>query len=350
MDAKKVIIWGRSVSGLDLFVKLKSNCSANIMGFTDSFVKKENLEFAGLPVYGIEQLEQMKDVFVFISTVNSEALISIFELIGNHNLMNCQFITNCEVWGPGEYDIPQMNNLIEKEKFKIEFVRYHLEDDESKRVYDNLIRYRQTNDAEYIKESFEQRHKQYFPGDDIFEKSEDEIFLDAGAYDGRTSFDFSEWVHGCYKKIYALEADETMFKVCKEFLKLKKLENVVVKNCAAYSENQRLCFTQDYQTGSSSVCSNGESLVQGVKIDDVLCGEPVTYIKMDIEGAEMEALIGCKKSIEKYHPKLAISIYHKENDLWEIPFYLSKQYPFYKFYIRHYTDITTETILYAVER
>lgn len=71
---------------------------------------------------------------------------------------------------------------------------------------------------------------------------------------------------------------------------------------------------------------------------------------MDIEGAEMDALIGSEKTITEYHPKLAISIYHKDDDLWTIPYYLMKKYPFYRFFIRHYSSITTETILYATER
>lgn len=73
----------------------------------------------------------------------------------------------------------------------------------------------------------------------------------------------------------------------------------------------------------------------------------VTFIKMDIEGAEMEALEGAQKTIERCKPKLAISIYHKEDDLWEIPYYILKKYPWYKIYIRHYALTTNETVMYA---
>lgn len=69
---------------------------------------------------------------------------------------------------------------------------------------------------------------------------------------------------------------------------------------------------------------------------------------MDIEGAELPALIGAEKTILSCKPKLAISIYHNEDDLWNIPYYIYQKYPWYQLFIRHYTKITTETILYAV--
>ena len=84
-----------------------------------------------------------------------------------------------------------------------------------------------------------------------------------------------------------------------------------------------------------------------VSIDDMVGDDKVTFIKMDIEGAEMEALEGAKQTIERNRPKLAISIYHKEEDLWEIPFYILSKYPWYKIYMRHYTLTTNETVLYA---
>ena len=122
-----------------------------------------------------------------------------------------------------------------------------------------------------------------------------------------------------------------------------------VTNKGAYSKNTAITFSRDIESGSSRISEDGEISIKTISIDEMLNGGEATYIKMDIEGAEKEALLGCERTINLYHPKLAISIYHNEDDLWDIPFCLMKKYPFYKYYIRHYTDITTETILYAVE-
>jgi hypothetical protein len=87
-----------------------------------------------------------------------------------------------------------------------------------------------------------------------------------------------------------------------------------------------------------------------ISLDEYLKNEkePVTFIKMDLEGAELNALKGAEQTIKEQKPKLAISIYHKPEDIWEIPNLLLELVPDYKFYIRHYTLIGAETVLYAL--
>ena len=70
---------------------------------------------------------------------------------------------------------------------------------------------------------------------------------------------------------------------------------------------------------------------------------------MDIEGAEYKALLGAEKTIKKYKPKLAICIYHKPEDVWEIPWLIHQFNPNYKFYLRHYSLTSPETVLYAID-
>ena len=76
--------------------------------------------------------------------------------------------------------------------------------------------------------------------------------------------------------------------------------------------------------------------------------DKVTFIKMDIEGAELNALKGSREIIKKYKPRLAVSVYHKKEDLIEIPLYIKELVPEYKLYIRHYSNAAIETVLYAV--
>jgi hypothetical protein len=83
-------------------------------------------------------------------------------------------------------------------------------------------------------------------------------------------------------------------------------------------------------------------------IDELLKGGPATFIKMDIEGAELVALKGAKQTIKKYKPKLAVCVYHKPLDIVEIPLYLKKLVPEYKLFLRHYSDFGFDTIRYAV--
>ena len=75
--------------------------------------------------------------------------------------------------------------------------------------------------------------------------------------------------------------------------------------------------------------------------------ERVDFIKMDIEGSELEALKGAKNTIKRHKPRLAICIYHKIEDFYTIPKYIKELVPEYKLYVKHHTDREWETVLYA---
>lgn len=83
-------------------------------------------------------------------------------------------------------------------------------------------------------------------------------------------------------------------------------------------------------------------------VDNELKSEKVTFIKMDIEGAELESLKGCKRTILNNKPKLAICVYHKPEDIWEIPSIILEYFSEYKLYLRHYSFAGSETVLYAL--
>lgn len=115
-----------------------------------------------------------------------------------------------------------------------------------------------------------------------------------------------------------------------------------------WSENTKLYFNA-MGTGSSHVSEQrGEYIIQTAVLDEMVYDQKPTYIKMDIEGAEQEALKGCRKIIQTYKPKLAICIYHKPDDLFEIPAMIKEMNPQYKLYVRQYADAWYDTVLYAL--
>lgn len=194
---------------------------------------------------------------------------------------------------------------------------------------------------------YAQRGKQYF---DLFESVEHEVFVDAGAFDGLTSMEFLKWCHGKYDGIYMFELNSNMKRIC--------LSNVggtehrihfIEKGC--WSKDGILAF-YDAQSSSRIVgdaqISSKYISVPVCSIDSELKGAAPTFIKMDIEGAEMEALRGAVKTIKSFRPRLAISVYHKPEDMTEIMEYLLQINPDYKFYLRHYSSCCWETVLYAL--
>ena len=97
----------------------------------------------------------------------------------------------------------------------------------------------------------------------------------------------------------------------------------------------------------SSISTQGSTAVYLTTIDSIVHEEHVTFIKMDVEGAELKSLKGARNTIIKNHPRLAICVYHKDSDLYEIPGYILSLVPEYKFYLRHYCSSEYETVLYA---
>ena len=183
---------------------------------------------------------------------------------------------------------------------------------------------------------------QYF--DDVLKFQDGEVFVDGGCFDFETS---KMLLSKCnVEKIYAFEPDIYNLKKVESEVEKMNLTNVKIFNAGIWDCNTTLRFNS---AGSimSRVDENGTDEIKVVAIDEVINGK-VTFIKMDVEGSELKALKGAEKIIKQYKPKLAICIYHKLEDIIEIPEYIMSIVPEYKFYIRHYSLNEAETVLYAV--
>ena len=153
---------------------------------------------------------------------------------------------------------------------------------------------------------------------------------------------------GGYKKIYAWEPDPAN-RVAVERT-VKNLNDVVLVPCGLWSEKTVLSFRNGGDSASTFMNNDDDADVITVdvdSIDNVCSGDKVTFIKMDIEGSELEALKGAENVIRRDKPRLAICIYHKPEDLYEIPLWIKETVPEYKLYVRQHARWWTETVLYA---
>ncbi len=192
---------------------------------------------------------------------------------------------------------------------------------------------------------------QYF---DFFEAKENEVFVDCGCFDGATCYNFVGW---CGQKgfdhIYSFEADPKNYEKCKELL-------APLGKCDLYpfgtaDANKKVYFAADaFET--SCIISKEEAEkrnFEGVEeietraLDDVLEGKRITFIKMDIEGAEYEALLGARKLIMENRPRMAISVYHKFEDFVTLASLVLEMHPDYRISFRHYGFDELETIMYV---
>ena len=173
----------------------------------------------------------------------------------------------------------------------------------------------------------------------------DEVFLDVGCFDGLTVHNFVRWSGNEYREIIAFEPDTDCYDKCKK--ELNDIPHLTLINKGAWSREEVLRFDAT-GVSDSKVSESGTTRIETCRLDDIVGDKCVTFLKMDIEGAEKEALIGAERIIREQKPKLAISIYHKKEDIWEIPQLLMQWNPEYNFYLRHYSLRFAETVLYAI--
>lgn len=172
-----------------------------------------------------------------------------------------------------------------------------------------------------------------------------ESFIDGGALDGGDSMNFIKWCNGNYDAIYMFEPDADNYQ---NLVPLQVANNkIAIYEEGLWSSLGKVYFSAGNKE-NSAISEKGNAVIQVTSIDEKLQGKGISVIKMDIEGSEKQALIGAAKTIRKWKPRLAICVYHKPEDIIEIPLKILELNPEYKFYLRHYSYMDTETVLYAI--
>lgn len=218
-----------------------------------------------------------------------------------------------------------------------------LADEKSRQVLKNIIRFRVTKNRKYLRGIIQ--GSQYF-SEDIIKPGKEEVFVDCGAFDGDTLRNYLKF-NKDYKKIILFEPSASNMKRIKGYIARKKLEHIYCFQAGVGDRNHIAYFT-DGATADACVSEKGNIQIQILALDQVGECQDASFIKMDIEGSELEALKGAEKMILRKKPILAVCLYHKAEDYYKIPLYLQKLVPEYKFYIRHYFYGYSETVLYAV--
>lgn len=220
---------------------------------------------------------------------------------------------------------------------------YEFLEDESKQLYLNLLLKILFPFSTYIDVLSQ---NQYFP-DKIIKFHEKEIFVDIGAFNGDTVNSFIKFCPD-YLHIFAFEPDNC------NFIELVKNtsshKNITYINCVCGNINQFNYF--NCGLGSESSVShnsqNGEELKYSLRLDSIDLSP--TFIKIDTEGFELPIINGLKNTIARCLPKLAICVYHRVEDLWEIPAIIHNLYPEYKLYLKHHSAYRIESVLYAIKK
>jgi FkbM family methyltransferase len=221
-----------------------------------------------------------------------------------------------------------------------------LGDDRSRQVLNAVLNYRMSADPEFLAPVLDKgRHHQglYHPTG-LFECDEHEVYIDAGAFDGDSLTWFKERVANQYDRIIAFEPDpKTYASLTKNFIGDDRIQTI---NAGLHRKKALLRFRDDASRGAIFT-EDGEISMNVVALDELLAGERATFIKMNIEGAEIDALYGAQHTIRRWLPKLAISVYHRPTDLWRIPQLVREFSDKYELFLRQHDGGVIETVLYA---
>ena len=246
------------------------------------------------------------------------------------------------------YDVNELNHVFTTPEISRIVTLYNLlSDEKSKEVYKAVLKFKLTEDYTYLINVKDDVKKQYF--DEVVKFSDEEVFVDCGGYTGDTIEAFLKAVDNKFKHIYSFEPDERNFKILTKYVEgLEQKDKIKAIKAGVYYKSS-VFYLQGEEMAIACTNEATDRKVEVCAIDDVVKFAP-TYIKMDIETFETYALLGAMESIVKYKPKLAISIYHKFDDLWNIPLLLKQWVSEYDLYIRHYECYQAETVVYAIPK
>jgi FkbM family methyltransferase len=188
---------------------------------------------------------------------------------------------------------------------------------------------------------------QYFPTD-IVTLSDHEVFVDGGAFTGDTLAAFLSRVGGRFDQVLAYELDQHYFGQLQQQVERlgEDAKKIQLFNLGLYNDNRSVRY--QHNLASSAISADAGEWGAVVRLSDHQRGRPITFVKMDIEGAELAALQGAAEIIAAARPKLAICTYHEPEHLWEIPLYLKQLNPAYKIFLRHHSALEYETVCYAI--
>lgn len=306
---------------------------------SDNYVRGHS--FLGYDILKYSEITKKYDDFLVIMgfAVNTPQILEHIQKINSdHEVLS----PDVPVCGGGIFDLEFLNS----NESKILQAYEMLEDDTSKKVFENLINFKISGKFSYLIDCETPRSEIY---SNIYNFSNCETFVDVGAYNGDTVMEFIKNVDSKYKKIYAIEPDTKNFKRLEKTVELYNISNIECINCGIYSSRGALYFNNKSSRSSSLNYSFDEGdLIKVDTIDNILDKTGCSYIKYDVEGAERDSILGSKHTILNFSPKLEIAAYHRNEDFFELILLLKNINKDYKVFLRHHPYIPAwETNIYA---
>lgn len=354
----KILIYGAGSSGIAFLYDLKK-IGIEPLFFVDSDSAKIGTECEGIKVISpgeiVEKTGEDSLVIVCINTDGKRYCKSFAEALrtgGHHavyeklrncgckNIVDYTFFRRCHALFTDEkYNAPSCSDvyLMEEHEEEIAAVYDMMADELSREVFEKIVRFRLLDDS--IEVPTMSQEKQYFEYG-FYEKRQDEVFIDCGAFNGISLKTFLKENDDIFDGYYGMEPDVANYvklKECIQDMPENIKDKLYITPKAAWKDENGIQLYALHGPGSFAA-DIGQEKAETITIDKMLNGKRATYIKMNIEGSEKEALQGAEKTIKEYKPRLAVAGYHRTDDLWKIPMMIKRYREDYKIYLRSYMN------------
>ncbi len=308
----------------------------DVVGFIDDFT--DETTWMDRPVFALEHVPH--NAYIVNCVLNARPMTALKRLhhAGYGKVLNYTDLCRVCIDVPLPDFVRQTRADIGQNAQRWSALETCLADEISRRTLNDVLRYRLTGDPYDLAAYPFRIDEQYF---EAFMDYREEVFVDAGGFQGETSEQFC-LRYPDYKKVYFFEPSPKTMSAAQQFLQRFASINYIEKGLS----NRAAQVLFDTNNGSANALSEQGDTAIWVDALDNCVAEPVTFIKMDIEGAELDALEGARQHIVEDHPKLAIAVYHRPSDFWQIAELVLSMREDYQVFLRHYTESWIETVMY----
>lgn len=353
---KDKIIYGAGYFGIALKRAIESQVGERVIGFIDRDPNKSCCD--GLPVYRQHEVDKI-NVTVYVSIpeqtmLTSKGIVESLDADGFNDVINFNQALKTYPEMPqflSKFSLLWMSSNSEEmiDNDALVWLKNTFTDELSKDVLEQIVAFRKSLHASDYPSPDAQI--EYFPNNVPWMPKKPLRFVDGGAYIGDTL----EMLHTLCRStsldvthILAFEPDRFNWKkLVKQASDLGDLFAISLFPCALWSETSPIKLMHHVVSSSSGFSADEGDFVQAVALDEIVY-EGINYIKLDVEGSELQALKGMKGILENCCPNLAVCVYHKPSDLWEIPRWLYELNLDYQFYLRQHGPMGIGCVLYAI--
>ncbi|MBB6145675.1 FkbM family methyltransferase [Silvibacterium bohemicum] len=350
---KPLVLFGAGQLGRITLAGLR-RLGAEPIAFTDNNSQLWNTKVDGVQVLSPQEAARLHgNQAIFIVTIwRGKSADRMPDREAALRDLGCQHVMTFQplFWKHPEIFLPHyavdLPHKVHQEADKVRQAGQLWADDASRGEYLAQLRWRVLGDFNAMPDPVE--HTIYFPLE-LCPLTDSEVFVDCGAFDGDSIQSFLEETKNNFTHIYGFEPDPANFAKLQEYVSLQpKRDSISVRRAAVGATAGVVTFSGE--GSEASRVGKGDMAVDCVVLDEVLAGTQPTYIKMDIEGSELDALTGARGIIERRTPVLAICTYHLQDHLWKIPLLIKSFSDNYAFFLRPHLLEGWDLVTYAIPK